>query len=66
MTGNADGGRGGAAVDTVRKPDYIGFGIIVVGQIAADTVNPDAPDTIGREYPLGSFCTSKPTGRILL
>ena len=56
---NADGRYGSGAVDRVGKPDHIGFGIVMICQIAADPLDPDTPDTVGRQYPLSGFRTGE-------
>ena len=66
MAGNADGGGGGVVVNAIGKADDVGFGIIVVCQIAADPLDADAVDAIGPQHPLGGFRAGELPQGILL
>ena len=55
VAGDADGGGGGGIVHAFAQPDHIGLGIEVVGQIAADPLDPDTVDAVGAEHPLGGL-----------
>ena len=68
--GNADGRGRSGIIHAVRQADHVGLGIKMIRQIAADPLNPDTPDTVGRQHPLGGLRTGQPADgvdlRILL
>ena len=65
MAGNTDGGGGSIAVHIVRQPDHVGLGVVMVRQTAADPLDPDTPDTVGHQHPLGGLSTGEPPLGIL-
>ena len=66
MAGNADGGGGGVVVNAIGKADDVGFGIIVVCQIAADPLDADTMDAVSPQHPLGGLRAGELPQGILL
>lgn len=66
VTGHTDGGGGGAAVYIVRQTNHIGAGVVVVGEVTADVLNPYSPHPIGGKNPGGGIRPGNPPGGMLL
>ena len=66
VTGNANSGCGGAAVDIIGQADHIGSGIKMVCQAAGNALDANAGDAIGREHPAGGLRAGKTSAAELL